>query len=175
MKLVTNNKQLAENKVIILYILNKVNKPLSNNALLKLVLSLTDMNYFYFQQFLLDLVNSKYVIPVEKEEICYRLTDAGKEVLELTQNVIPGILKLKIDNNFKPNLSKINDEISITADFIPESETEYTVVCKIIENNKKLFEIQAFAGSREQAKKIVDNWNKNSSKIYGDIFRLLTE
>ncbi|MCL2859490.1 MAG: DUF4364 family protein [Oscillospiraceae bacterium] len=175
MKLVTNNKKLAENKVIILYILNKVNKPLNNTALLKLVLSLTDMNYFYFQQFLVDLVNSKYIVQVEKDEICYKLTDTGKEVLELTQNVIPGILKLKIDNSFKQSLSKINDEISIIADFIPESETEYTVVCKIIENNKKLFEIQVFTGSREQAKKIVDNWNKNSSKIYGEIFKLLTE
>jgi len=174
-KLVTNNKKLAENKVIILYILNKVNKPLNNTALLKLVLSLTDMNYFYFQQFLVDLVNSKYIVQVEKDEICYKLTDTGKEVLELTQNVIPGILKLKIDNSFKQSLSKINDEISIIADFIPESETEYTVVCKIIENNKKLFEIQVFTGSREQAKKIVDNWNKNSSKIYGEIFKLLTE
>ena len=44
----TDNKKLAENKLIILYILDKINKPIENEALLKLVLSITDMNYFYF-------------------------------------------------------------------------------------------------------------------------------
>ena len=48
MMLSTDNKTLAESKLIILYILNKVNKPIKNEALLKLILSITDMNYFYF-------------------------------------------------------------------------------------------------------------------------------
>ena len=61
MKLTSDNETLAENKVLILYILNKVNKPLTNDALLQLVLSITDMNYFYFQQFLLDLLENKYI------------------------------------------------------------------------------------------------------------------
>ena len=59
MKLTSDNETLAQNKVLILYILNTVNKPVNNDELLKLVLSITDMNYFYFQQFLLDLIENK--------------------------------------------------------------------------------------------------------------------
>ena len=46
MKLTSDNETLAENKVLILYILNKLNKPINNDSLLKLVLSIQDMNYF---------------------------------------------------------------------------------------------------------------------------------
>ena len=62
MKLTSDNETLAEGKVIILYILNKLPNPISNEGLYKLVLSINDMNYFYFQQFLLDLMDNK---PVE--------------------------------------------------------------------------------------------------------------
>ena len=52
MQLSSDKSLLAESKVLILYILYKANKPLTNEEFLKLVLSVTDMNYFYFQQFL---------------------------------------------------------------------------------------------------------------------------
>ena len=62
MKLSDDKGSIAESKVLILYILYKANKPLTNEEFLKLVLSVTDMNYFYFQQFVLDLLDTKYVI-----------------------------------------------------------------------------------------------------------------
>ena len=68
MKLTQDSETLAEKKALILYILDKVAKPISNDALLKLVISIDNMNYFYFQQFLLDLQETKYVI-------CYTLDD----------------------------------------------------------------------------------------------------
>ena len=44
---------------------------------------------------------------------------------------------------------------------------------KVIEKNETIFEVRTFAGSRDRAKKIVDNWNKNASKIYPKILDLL--
>ena len=38
MKLTSDSETLAEKKALILYILNKVSKPISNDALLKLVI-----------------------------------------------------------------------------------------------------------------------------------------
>lgn len=174
MKLAKNNELLAEHKGLILYILNKVNKPLTSDALLKIVLSVTDMNYFYFQQFLLDLTNNKYIMALENDENLYIITDTGKEVLELTENIIPGIFKFRLDNNLKENLEVIKDELSVTSEFIPESEKEYSVKCKIVENNRILFEVHTFAGSREQAKIIADNWKQNAEKIYPQLLEALT-
>lgn len=177
MKLASDNETLAENKALILYLLNKVNKPLENTAFYKLLLTFEDMNYFYFQQFLLDLMENKYILKgtSDKNETIYEMTDEGRQAIGLVQDLIPGFTRFQIDNKFKEDLRSIEDEYSITADFIPESENSYTVVCKITENGKVTFEVRTFAGSREHAKSIVDNWNKNAVKLYPKMLKMLTK
>ena len=177
MKLASDNETLAENKALILYLLNKVNKPLKNTAFYKLLLTFEDMNYFYFQQFLLDLMENKYILKgtSDKNETIYEMTDEGRQAIGLVQDLIPGFTRFQIDNKFKEDLRSIEDEYSITADFIPESENSYTVVCKITENGKVTFEVRTFAGSREHAKSIVDNWKKNAVKLYPKMLKMLTK
>ena len=176
MLLSSGDKSLAEGKVLILYILNKIGKPVTNEELLKVVTSLTDMNYFYFQQFLLDLIDNKYIICYSNgDETVYSVTPEGKETLDLTIDLIPGIRKLRIDSNLKENINQVEEELSVTADFIPHNENEYSVKCKIVENSVTLFEITVYAGSREQAKTIVENWKENATEIYPKILDLLTK
>lgn len=177
MKLASDNETLAENKALILYLLNKVNKPLENTAFYKLLLTFEDMNYFYFQQFLLDLMENKYILKgtSDKNETIYEMTDEGRQAIGLVQDLIPGFTRFQIDNKFKEDLRSIEDEYSITADFIPESENSYTVVCKITENGKVTFEVRTFAGSREHAKSIVDNWKRNAVKLYPKMLKMLTK
>ena len=174
MKEVYNDNSLAENKVLILYTLNKINRDYTDNDLFKIILAVNNINYFYFRDILMDLVSSKLVATYTKEnQTFYEITTEGKNSLELTIDVLPGILKLKADNVFKNEIVKIVNEDSISAEYIPEDENNYTVKCKIIENNKKIFEIQTFAGSNEQAKKIADNWREHAKEIYPKIMDLL--
>lgn len=174
MKLSDDKSSIAESKVLILYILYKANKPLTNDEFLKLALSVTDINYFYFQQFLLDLLETKYVITYKKDELdFYEITTQGINALELTQDLIPGIIKLKVDKNFDDELDSIENEISVSAEYTPTSKNEYKVKCKIFENGETIFEITTIAGSTTQAQKIVDNWNNNAVEIYPQILELL--
>ena len=176
MKLTQDGEVLAENKVLILYILNKMEKPITNDGLLRLVLSVMDMNYFYFQQFLLDLIERKYIICFSQEgKQVYQITEMGKETLKLTTAILPGIIKLKVDTSFQEELTTTAEEESITAEFTPKSENEYMVTCKINENNDCIFEVKVFAGSREEAKKIVDNWKENAYRIYPEILNSLNQ
>ncbi len=169
-----NNNSLAENKVLILYILNKINREITDSDLLKIISPINNINYFYFRDLLIDLVESKLVGTYTKEEQnVYEITPEGKNSLELTIDMLPGIIKLKADNIFKQELIAIANEESISAEYIPESENDYTVKCKIVENNKTIFELKIFAGSNEQARKISDNWRKNAKEIYPKIMNLL--
>lgn len=170
----SDDETLAENKVLILYLLNKANKPLTNDLLYKLVLSASDMNYFYFQQFILDLIEVNYIESFSKEEeTLYQITESGKKTLNLTLDILPGIIKLKADTNLKPILETSEEESSIVAEFTPISENHYTIICKIIENNETVFEVKTFAGSRDQAKEIVDNWKNNANVIYPKMLEIL--
>lgn len=176
MKLSSDNETLAENKILILYVLYKVGKPISNDSLLNLVLAVTDMNYFYFQQFLLDLLENGYIINYLKDDKSfYDITDFGRESLELTQDILPGIIKLRVDSNFKTELETFDNEHSIIAEYFPRSENDFTVTCKIVEHNETIFEVKVFAGSRDQAKEIVDNWKSNAEILYPEILETLTK
>ena len=173
-----NTTALAENKVLILYILNQVPNGLSDDGLYKIISSINNVNYFYYKEVLSDLSDSKLVgmfTKDEEEESVLKITSDGKNALSLTIDVLPGILKLKADNVFKKEFSSIAEETSVIAEFIPRSENDYTIKCRVIEKNETIFEVKTFAGSRERAKKIVDNWNKNASKIYPKILDLLLE
>src|SRR5699024_9234652 len=131
MKLNEDNETLAENKVLILYILNKLNKPIDNDNLLKLILSIKEMNYFYFQQFLLDLLENKYIIGYTKEDkTMYKITDTGKETLSLTDDLLPGIVKLQIDNALKAEVDDVQNNNHAVSEFFPRNEHEFIVTCK---------------------------------------------
>ena len=175
MKLSSSNEILAESKVLILYILNNVTRPISENNLLKIVVTCSGMNYFYFQQFLLDLLKDQYIEKCQDDDlILYIITDSGKKILELTNHILPGILKLKLDTCIKEFKNAINrNEFSIVADFTPEGKDNFFVDCKIVENNKIIFSIRIFAGSREQAKIICDNWKHNAQTLYPQFLELL--
>lgn len=168
-----NTTALAENKVLILYILEQIKDGIIEDGLFKIITSINGINYFYFKQVLTDLIETKlvgtYTKDTEDDMTVIKITSEGKNALSLTKDVLPGILKLKADNVFQDELASITNETSVIAEFIPKNENDYTVKCKIIENNETIFEVKTFAGSRERAKKIVDNWNSNASKIYPKI------
>lgn len=176
MKIASDDEILAENKVLILYVLERSNKPITNDVLYKVVLAAVNMNYFYFQQFILDLINVGYIFSFQKEDqTLYQITESGKTTLDLTLDLLPGIIKLKADTNLKPILDSSEEEQSIVAEYTPLSENHYIITCKVVENNETLFEVKTFAGSREQAKQIVDNWENNANTLYPQILDILTQ
>ena len=176
MKLASNGETLAESKVLILYILKNVKKAITNNALYKIVLSVMDMNYFYFQQFLLDLIKSDFVFSyTQEDQQMYLITENGLRTLELTEDILPGIIKLQTDTNLKYTLDNVDEENSIVAEYTPINENYYNVTCKIMENNECLFEVKTFAGSRDQAKQIVANWKKHAGTMYPNLLEILTQ
>ena len=171
-----NTTTLAENKVLILYILNLIDGDIVQDGLFKIISSINNLNYFYFKQILTDLMDSKLVgVYTKEDEPVLRITSEGKNAYILTKDVMPGILKLKADSVFKKEFSNIEEASSVIAEFTPKDENNYTVTLKIMENNECLFEVKTFAGSRDRAKRIVDNWNKNASKIYPKILDILLD
>ena len=165
---------LAENKVLILYLLNKLQDGIKSDNLYKIVSSANNMNYFYFQELLTDLIESNFVGSFTKAEDTFvKITTDGQNTLTLTKSLLSGILKLKADTVFKEELSNIAEQSSIITEYIPKDEKNYTVKCRIVEKNETIFEVSTYAGSRDRAKQISDNWKNNANNLYPKIIDLL--
>ena len=160
--LTSNNETLAKNKVLILYILNKIGKAITSNALYELILDVQDMNYFYFQQFLLDLQETKYISYYTLEgDTFYEITETGKNTLVLVEDLIPGILKLKMDGNLKGNLNSIEESLA-------HIESDINLIIEKSVENAKLVGEKIVQDGQKTALVIQDNANKameNSTTI----------
>ena len=120
------NNRHAENKVLILYMLSKINKDITESSLFKIISSINDINYFYFGQTLNDLVETRLVDSYAKDkDNIYRITSEGKNALSLTKDILPGIVKLKADHIFRQELSSIEGESSVVAEYTPKNENDY--------------------------------------------------
>lgn len=171
-----NKEKLAKNKLIILYIMDKIGCALSNSQLLKFLYDFEGFNYYYFQHILSDLVEQKYILNYkQEEEWLYEITSAGSNVLELTENILPGITKYKLDVMIQNILKNIKHDLIISAEYIPENNDAYITKCKIVENHKTLFELNIYCVSQEQAKIVAENWKTNAIQIYPQFIELLTQ
>lgn len=169
-------EKLAENKLIILYLLQKANCTLTNLQILRLLYDFEGFNYYYFQHVLSELVSQSYVANYQQgEEWVYEITAEGKEVLELTGHLLPGIMKHKLDLIIQDLLQVVQNEVAVTAEYIPENDKEYITRCKITEAHKTLFELGIYCVSQDQAKVIAENWKKYANEFYPEMIKMLTK
>ena len=123
---VNMNKSLAQDKVLILYVLSNVKTDVTESDIFKIISPVNNINYFYFKQILADLVDSKLVQTYTKDEdadekqVLYKLTFDGQNSLNLTIDVLPGLLKLKIDNVLKNELNKLKIQLNKTYDLLEQ-------------------------------------------------------
>lgn len=170
------NQKLAEDKVLILYLLNKINNEIKNDNLYNIVSLSEDINYFYYQELITDLKSNNLIIFISQDDCnLLKLSSEGKQAYELTKSLLPGLLKLKADTVLKEQIPNIEEESSVISEFIPKDENNYTIKCKVIEKNETIFEISLYAGSRENAKQIADNWKNNANSIYPKVIELLSK
>ena len=171
-----NSLELAENKLLLLYILKNIRYPISNSQLTDIVLENNLINYFLLQQYLSQLISSeflKYEESNEKQLIC--MTEKGEKVLSFFQDRISEKKIKLIDEYIKNCISNIKKELTITADYIPENNDTFIVKLKAVENETLLLDLRVSVGSKKQAISLCAKWKENPSDIYTKIISALIE
>ncbi|MBE5821398.1 MAG: DUF4364 family protein [Clostridiales bacterium] len=170
-----NDNSNPENRLLILYILNKANIPVTISNLTDIYFSINEINYFYFQQFLSDLKDKEFInIFEENNKHYYIITEKGKSTLTDLMYLIPSVMSVAADNAIQKIIKGLKYELSITTDFIILDANKINVKCNIDEGSSRLFSLEIYAGTMEQARKIAENWKNNSLKYYPQIINLLT-
>ncbi len=166
---------LAENKLMILYLINKFGIAISKSEICQFLLEKNYMNYFIAQQNLYELTETKFLNTIKcNNNTRYTLTESGKQTLNLFINYLSQYIKEEIDKYVSENGKRIKFEYEVKANYFPELNNEFSVKCGLYDSEgTNLMEIKLLVPSKNQAKLICSNWKKNVSKIYSSITSLL--
>ena len=94
-----NSAELAENKLLVLYVIKSLKQPISNTQLTEIILENNFINYFTLQQYISELEYSNFVKYIEKnEKKLISITDKGEKVLSFFTDRIAPIKRDIIDN-----------------------------------------------------------------------------
>jgi DNA-binding PadR family transcriptional regulator len=148
---------------------------LTNSQITQVVLETEMLNYFSLQQNLSQLMESKFVkIYKKNEREYYALTQKGLETLECFFIRIPQTVIDKVDSYLENKGSELLNKTQITSDFVKQSENEYLVNLRVIENQSDLIDLNLNVSSEKQAEQICYNWENNASRMYADIIDMLS-
>lgn len=171
-----NTEELAQNKLLLLYIIDKSQSSLSNSQITEFVLEENYMNYFLIQQFLSELVESKFIEYTKNNESeKYILLSKGKIALECFIDRIPKEIKKDVNEKFQIEREEAKRDTQIIGDYYKKRENEYIVYLKLVENESILFSLNINVVSSKQAKMICEKWKSNPEIIYQNILSALID
>lgn len=171
-----NTEELAQNKLLLLYIIKFSNKDFTNNEITEFVLERNYMNYFFIQQYLSELVNSNFIekVNIDSKEV-YRLLEKGDVALSYFEDRIPNSIKEELDNEFNRFKSENKKETQVVSDYYQKENNLFVVNLKLVENEDVLFSLYLDVASKEQADLVCERWKNDTEHIYKNIIKLLTE
>ena len=171
-----NDIKLLDNKILILYILENTNGALSIEDIAKLCIDFEDVSYFDICDYITNLLKQDFVRELYSDNLpVYEITELGKATLGELLDLIPGISIFNIKKMVQKEFVNLKNSFTINTETIPLNHSEYNVSCYIKDRKDELINITLFAGDKEQAKKIVNNWQENAEDIYAHVLNTLTK
>ncbi|MBR1443097.1 MAG: DUF4364 family protein [Firmicutes bacterium] len=171
-----NNVLLAQNKLIILYLLESIQLPFSVARLQEFAIDTVHMDYFQLSKYIAELIDSNYIDKLQENNLSYyAITAEGSKALALLKDLIPSGVRENIDEYVGTNRKKVESELDVTADFYSSSNNDYIVRCKMAEGSHIIMEINLSVSDKRFANTICNNWKLNVSSIYNKILSTLCD
>lgn len=168
-----NSAELAENKLIVLYVLKSIKQPLSNAQLTEIILENNFINYFTLQQYITELLNSDFIKYHESnDKQLLALSEKGDSVLSYFMDRITLIKRDIIDQYISSKIDAIKKELTIHSDYTLGKNDSFIVDLKALEGDTLLVELKLSVPSKKQAVSICNKWKENTSLYYTEIINL---
>ena len=167
-------EQVTLYKFMTLYMLNKVNFPLTNNQIQRFFLDKEYTTYFIFQQVISELIESKLISSeTVRNTSYYRITDDGRETIDMFKNKIPIAIIDDMDIFLIENKYELRNEVGVISDYYKSTNQDYIVNCRILEGNSTLIDMNLSVPSVDYAEMMCNNWKGASEDIYKYIMKTL--
>ena len=157
-------------KLIILYMLNKVDFPLTTSQISACVLDKGYTSYFKLQEAPSELASPGLIRPeTTHNRTLYHLTENGAETIHYFSNKISSAIRKDIDDFLKEKQYDLKEEVAVKSDYYLNTNKEYEVRCQIVENGSSLIDLKLTVPTETEAEAIANRWDLNSQQIYAQL------
>ena len=161
-------------KLIVLYMLKKIDFPLTNGQISEFILEKGYTSYFTLQQAISEMVVAGFIREeTTHNRTLYHLTEEGAETIQYFKTNISTAIREEIDAYMKEKNYDLKNEVSVKADYYQNNSHEYAVRCQIIENQTSLIDLTITVPSEDEAVSVSNNWNQKHQEIYALVMQNL--
>ena len=161
-------------KLMILYMLDKVDFPLTNSQISEFILNEGYTNYFTIQQTISELVDSGFIHEESTHNrTFYHLDEEGAQTLKFFKNDISTAILDDIDCFLAQKKYELRNEVSVKSDYYPNSNGDYSVRCQVLEHGSALIDLTITVPTESEARTMANNWAKKNQEIYAFIMTSL--
>lgn len=161
-------------KLIVLYMLRKVNFPLSNTQITEFMLDQEYTDYFHVQQVLHDLVDAQLVtVETIRNSSRYTATAEGEKTLEYFSAEISYPIKRDIDSYLKEHAFELRNKSCMVADYAQTADGGYEVRCSVKEGGELIFSLSLLVPTEQQAEHVCGKWQETAPKVYASVIEKL--
>lgn len=154
-------------KLIILYMLDKVNLPLTNSQISDFILEEGYTTYFTLQQAFSQLIDARLLASETiKNNSYYRITKEGEEALGFFADRISDAIKNDVNAYLAEKKLELKNEVSVVSDYYRLESHEYAVHCQVKEKRSNLIDLTVTVATEEEAAHLAGNWKDKSQQIY---------
>jgi DNA-binding PadR family transcriptional regulator len=170
----------VENKLLILYLINRMEISMSRAQITDFVMTKDIMSYFTLEQTLSVMLEQGLLEAAQENAqdantTRYTVTNAGHTSLDYFVNHIPRPMRVLINQYVVENRGKVKRDYEVTASYFPNVENDdFQVKCGVYEDKRAILELSISVDTREQAKLIQSNWRSNASELYQRIIEAVT-
>ncbi|MDU6296542.1 DUF4364 family protein [Clostridium celatum] len=169
-----NSAELAENKLLVLYVIKSLKQSISNTQLTEIILENNFINYFTLQQYISELENSDFIRYIDKNgKRLIVITKKGENVLSIFNDRISPIKRDIIDNYISSTIDSIKKELTIRSDYTIEKNNSFIVNLVALEDEMLLIDLKVSVPTKKQAATLCSKWKENPSDIYTKIVQVL--
>lgn len=161
-------------KLMILYMLKKINSPLTNTQLSDFFLNREYTTFFVLQKALSELGEAGLITMESTHNSSrYEISKEGEQTLEFFgKKISPAIIE-DIKEYIKENGFRIRNEVGSIANFYKSTCSDYIVHCEVKEGKNILIGLDISVPDEETAELMANHWSSQSQEIYQFIMRKL--
>jgi DNA-binding PadR family transcriptional regulator len=161
-------------KLIVLYMLSKVDFPLTNVQISTFFLEKEYTNYFSLQSAINSLIDSGFIsMEVVRNTSYYNLTAEGEQTVEFFENKISNEIIDDVDLYLMANKYELRNEVGTISNYYRSSNNDYVVHCQVKEGKSTLISLEVSVPTKEAANAMCNNWKDASQEIYQTVMMKL--